>query len=71
MNIEQVLEKHEIERIKMYEEYKKNLKLGFLLLIVLVGLIFLIKASMIASSIEVRLKEVIIKDMVKANYEGW
>ena len=69
MNIEKVLEKHEIERVKMYEEYKKNLKLGFFLLIVLVGLFFLIKASMIASKYRSSVKEVIIKDMVKANYE--
>lgn len=68
MGLDSLLQEYEVKRKQLYEEYKKNMKIGALLAIVLVGFYFLFKASVIASNYRKTVKENIIKDIVKDKY---
>lgn len=68
MSLDKVLQENEIKRQAMYQEYQKNIKLGLLLVIVLVGFYFLFKAASIASNYRKNFKDVVISDLVKDKY---
>lgn len=62
------LSKYEQERLLMYAKYKKYRLIGFLTLIVLVGLIFLILASNIKSKYDSFIKSNVIDGLIKEMY---
>lgn len=67
--MEEKLNKYEQERLLMYAKYKKYRLIGFLTLIVLVGLIFLILASNIKSKYDSFVKLNVIDGLIKEMYE--
>ncbi|MCU0104573.1 DUF3137 domain-containing protein [Acholeplasma vituli] len=69
MEYKDILASYEQQRLEMYNEYKSNLKKGFLFLIILVGFYFFAKAAQIASSYRKITKEKIIKSLIQAQYE--
>lgn len=69
MEYKDVLATYEAKRLEMYQAYQSNMKKGFLLLIVLVGIYFLAKAARIASEYRKLTKEKIIKALIESQYE--
>lgn len=69
MEYKEILETYEQKRVDMYKAYRSNLKKGFLLLIVLVGIYYLAKAGQIASEYRKITKTKIIKALIESRYD--
>jgi hypothetical protein len=67
--MEEKLKKYEQERLLMYDKYKKYRLIGFLTLIILIGIIFLILASNIKSKYDNFVKANVIDGLIKEMYE--
>ena len=67
--MEEKLKKYEQERLLMYDKYKKYRLIGFLTLILLIGIIFLILASNIKSKYDNFVKANVIDGLIKEMYE--
>ena len=69
MEYKDILAPQEEKRLQLHKAYVSNMTKGFLLLIVLIGIYFFVKAYKIASEYRKLTKEKIIKTLIESRYE--